>query len=229
MKFKWQHLSLLLIPLIIFAAIFFEKKNDIIYMPIATSVISCIIFINFPKTVLMFHQRPLYFDDLVIKDFNEDDMKEIYDDTFRKRYQQIFRWIVTITSSIMIGILTEVWYMRSDFTQGDTTNSPTKFISADTAAGLVYIISLAGGYLKISVISGRLMIKVLKFFKRRDINKSRQLLQRQTDSDLADSGVLIGDDSFRRQLISKNSRSHNDLTILAIQPSLQMDQIFQRS
>ena len=45
-------------------------------------------------------------------------MKEIYDDTFRKRYQQIFRWIVTITSSIMIGILTEVWYMRSDFTQG---------------------------------------------------------------------------------------------------------------
>ena len=73
------------------------------------------------------------------------------------------------------------------------------------------------------------MIKVLKFFKRRDINKSRQLLQRQTDSDLAESGVLIGDNSFRRQLISKNSRSHNDLTILAIQPSLQMDQIFQRS
>lgn len=227
---RLYNLTLLLIPIIIVCTILFDRSHDLIYMPIATVVISFILFSNFPKFVLMFHQRPLYYDDLIIKDFSDEDMNEIYDDGFRKRYQRIFKWVVTVTSALMIGVLTDIWYMRDDFVQDSSTRqnngNDNSFIDPKTAAAMAIIISLSTGYLKVSVLFGKFLIKILKFFKKREIEKERQRIQRRTQIELMSSQVTI-DANFNRQLLSEDSlnktRSHNDLTILGLQPNVIME------
>jgi len=216
--------SLLLIPTIVLLTIIFHRQHDLIYMPIATGISSFILFVNFPKVVLMFHQRPLYYDDLVIKDYSREDTEQIYDEKFRHRYQHIFRWVVTVTSALMIGVLTEIWYIRSDFVQGQSQQqqqqSQNSFIKPDIAAALAIIISLGSGYLKISVLFGKLLMKILKYFKRKQIARRRAEHQRRTVIELTSANIQI-DDMAETKLLQEQGRvrSEGNLQILGLQQS----------
>ena len=172
--------------------------------------------------MLSFHQRPVYYDDLKIKDFNEEDEEHIYDEEFRKRYQNIFKWVVTITSPIVIGALCEVWYMRDSF---GNTNSPSDqqsqgitYLDPSRTAALAIIASLAQLYLKGSVMFGKLLMVILKILKTRAITQNRTSAQRTTTIELRRLGVSVGEDTSMTQWLLANdaplrrAKSDTDLT-----------------
>lgn len=203
-RFKLFNLTLLLIPVIFGLTLVLEHKNESIYMPLAMTVSSFILFVNFPKLVIIFHQRPLYYDDLVIRDYNEDDAdSQIYDTSFRKRYQNIFRWIITVTSPLMLGVLTEVWYMKSDFSSADVEKF--SFLDPSTAAALAIMISLGTGYLKVSVFLGKILMGFLKFLKQREVAKKRAINQEEVMMELANTGITVSD---RERLLKSASQSN---------------------
>lgn len=170
----WWNLSLVLIPVIIGLTMAFHLTHSLIYMPISMSLSSLILFMNFPKIVLFFHQRPLYYDDLIVHDYSDED-RQIYNDQFRTYYQNIFRWVITFTSALMVGVLTEVWYFKGDYaidTEGDT--SGYVFLEASTAAALVVIYGLMGIYKNLSIYFGKGLMFILKYLKRREIKQRRE-------------------------------------------------------
>lgn len=196
----WYNWSLLLIPLVIPFVVLFQEIRNMIYMPVALAICSFILFVNFPNLVLTFHQRPLYYDDLVIRDFNEDDAAKIYDEGFRHHYQNIFRWVVTLTSPVVIAVLTEVWYIKAEFASGGgdgsdgTVDPQSSFLDPSKAVALAVILSLGQGYLKASVYFGKVLMLVLKFFKSRALARKRQELQRATFTEMSELGVSIAHD-----------------------------------
>lgn len=250
----WYNLSLILVPIIITVTVFFEEAHTMIYMPISSLVCSFIIFVNFPMIVTSLHQRPIYYDDLIIKDFNEDEAKEIYDDRFRKKYQTIFRWVLTFTSAIVVGILVEIWYMRSSFAKNDATardlgfvsssgstiddgsgasngssgfdeSSEYAFLSPQVVAALAIIYSLGMIYLKGSMMFGKFLMSTLKFFKKRELRKARNMRQRIAEVELKNANVAIDNDLeaglLRAEITS--SRSFSNLPILGIKNPLPFD------
>jgi hypothetical protein len=94
----WYNLSLLLVPIILSLTFIFEDIHGIIYVPLTCGISAMIIFLNFPTIVIFLHSRPIYFDDLIIKNYEGDGY--IYDDTFRHKYQNVFKWIASFTSSL---------------------------------------------------------------------------------------------------------------------------------
>lgn len=197
LNIMWYNWSLLLIPLVVPFIAIFEEIRNMIYMPVALAICSFILFVNFPNLVLTFHQRPLYYDDLVIKDFNDDDAEKIFDDGFRRHYQNIFRWVVTLTSPVVIAVLTEVWYIKSEFATGDTTeshNTTTSFLDPSKAVALAVILSLGQGYLKASVYFGKALMIILKFFKSRALQRNRQQIQRMAFAEMNELGVEVATD-----------------------------------
>ena len=195
-------------------------------MPLSATVSSFILFVNFPKLVIAFHQRPLYYDDLEIRDYNDDDADEhIYDDSVRNRYKNIFRWVITVTSPIVIGILVEVWYMKSDFANDNATGVNSAhggplYMSPSTAAALAIMISLATGYLRGSIIFGKMLMFILKYFKRREIAKRRYHNAQVARDEANNVGVTVDtreDEEMRTMLLSASTqprrvRSHSDLS-----------------
>lgn len=228
----WYNWSLLLIPIIIQFTVLFDEEYNIVYMPVSLIICSFILFVNFPNLVLSFHQRPLYYDDLKIKDFNEEDEENeehIYDNEFRKRYQNIFKWVVTITSPIVIGALCEVWYMRDAFGNSNAgADAPSSggmgtYLDPSKTAAFAIIASLAQVYLKGSVMFGKLLMVVLKVLKTRAITQKRNTAQRATTIELRNLGVGIGEDAPMTQWLLENNsplrRAKSDSNLIAMTPT----------
>lgn len=180
-----SYLSLLLIPLLLFLTTFFSVHKRILYMPFAATISSFIFFCNFPSIVLTLHTRPIYYDDLIMKDY-EDDSENIYDDSFRKRFQNIFRWTITVTSSLMAGVMVDVWYMRY-----------TEIGGINTQGSILLILGVTGGIVKLySTVQerlGNILMYILKKFKQREISRRRTRAQNIATEDAFQLGIQLAD------------------------------------
>ncbi len=228
MKKYLKYLFLLLVPCIIILTIIFDKDHEMIYIPLSISVSSLIVFILFPQLVLGLHARPIYYEDLIIKDFSNDDV-EVYDKNFRKKYQLIFRYLVTITSTIMIFIASEVWFLKTEFTMGNNNNSSNpssgaSLISPDYAIAFGIIGGILKIYFSLSTLIGKILLMVLKKIKRRIIKKMRQKVTNMTEAELGNAGITIG--KTNTMSMPLRSKSLNNLNILDVAPSAKMNDIF---
>jgi hypothetical protein len=217
-KCKYLLLLLLFIPVIITITIIYDKDNNMFYLPTSLSMIAFIIFSVFPNIVLGLHARPIYYDDLIIKDYNEDDSKELYDDKFRKKYQYIFRCIITVTSTIVFFVASEVWYLKSDLVSG--SDSSDAIIRADWAFAFGIIGGIMKLYYSASCLIGKMLLFILKTLKKRTIKKSRARMSEIAHAELGNAGIRIGDNISERR-----SRSYNDLTIIGVAPDVDMHDI----
>jgi len=216
-RFKWSHLTLLFIPLIITLTLAFHEKHSLIYTPFAFAVAALILFVNFPYIVLVLHSRPIYYDDLIVKDFNsEDESVKIYDSDFRKKYQNIFRWVTTITSTVMVGLIAELWYFRADY----FPNAPKNGVVTGTV-----LISIIGGLTRIyygaSLLIGRIIMWILRHYKRREIEKQRQQNQEEVQLEITNTGVMVSqpdDDPLLHR-----SHSCSDIQIVSLKPTVMPD------
>lgn len=217
---RWFNLTLLLIPLILVLTFIFHEKHALIYTPISWAIASFILFVNFPDLLLSLHSRPLYYDDLVIQDYNDGEATDLYDNNFRKKYQNIFRWIVTITSSIMVALIVEIWYFKDDY-----------FPDNDKSNGVVtwtVVLSIIGGLSKIYYVCslgiGKIIMWALKYFKQRDIDNQRKILQEEVELVVTDSGVrLVMENDDNNDRVLNRSLSHNAIRIIALKPNVMAD------
>lgn len=215
----WKNLSLLLVPIILSLTFVFENVNGIFYVPISCGVSALIIFLNCPFIVILIHSRPIYFDDLIIK--NYDGEGHIYDDDFRKKYQNIFKWIAALSSSIMIGFTVELWFFRDRMFGADHGNAGDQTVNSFVVLGVI------GGLLRIyygaTMLLGRILLMVLKRLKRREQERLRVETQERTLVELTSVGVTIGDNSDVEPLIHR-AASHGDIKgILGFKPTLMTD------
>lgn len=76
------------------------------------------LFCAFPQLVIITHMRPVYYSDLLIKRTNYADwFKKLYQEPDNKKivhqYQVIFRWVITVVSTLMLWLLTVIAMMRT--------------------------------------------------------------------------------------------------------------------
>jgi len=136
------------LPLIgIVALLPFEQFQNFIYFPLIISFASLILFWNFPKIVYYTASKPLYYEDLFI------DIKQIpnynVDENIHKRFKFILETVLIITNSILMGVLSDIWLLRSN-----------------TSLDFFEIVGITGGVIKIFQIVNntisRLMLKVVR-------------------------------------------------------------------
>jgi hypothetical protein len=147
----------------------------------------------------------------------------IYNDEFRKKYQKIFQWIISITSSIMVGFTAELWFFRDTmFSRGvgdEATDSLTTKVSPFVVLGII------GGLLRIyygaAMLLGKMLLSVLKYLKKREQERLRQSTEERTLVELTSIGVTIaGDDDGGSGLQEDGS---GGLVITGFKPTLMTD------
>ena len=218
-RFRLKYILLLLIPPLIALTIFYDQQHDLVYLPISISISAFLIFMVFPGIILGLHAKPIYYDDLIIKDYNDSDYKELYDDKFRRKYQTIFQRIITLTSSLVLFIIIEVWYIKSDLV---TFKGPNiSYIPVDWTFAIALIGGIINVYYKVISMVGKILLVILKLLKKRTINKSRQHMSDIARAELGNAGVTISRTGALQtpfNQIQRRSHSHNDLTIIGIAP-----------
>lgn len=138
---------------------FFEQFRDFVYFPLIISGAFFVIFWNFPILVYVTASKPLYYEDLFI------DEKRLpnydVDPIIKNKFQNILVWILIITNSILVGVLSDYWLYK--------TQNEKNYLE---------IIGVTGGIIKIfQVINnsiGRCMIKMLKSCIKRENKKFRK-------------------------------------------------------
>jgi hypothetical protein len=130
----------------------FEEVHNLIYTPLIIMFASLILFWNFPKIVYYTASRPLYYEDLFI------DIKQLpnysVDKTIQHRFKFILETVLIVTNSILIGILSDIWLLRS-------------YDSLDFFG----IIGITGGIIKIFQIVNNTISRIMLKIVRRLIQK----------------------------------------------------------
>jgi hypothetical protein len=219
--FYWYNLTLLLVPIILVTTFIYEDIHGIIYVPLSCGVSAMIVFLNFPTIVIFLHSRPIYFDDLIIKNYEGEGY--FYDDSFRQKYQRVFKWIASITSSLMIVLTVELWFFRDSMFQNDQANDSTK----GKAVNSFVVLGVIGGMLRIyyaaTMMIGRLLLTILKRLKRREQERLRLQAQDRTLVELTGIGVSIVDEDEDIPIIQR-AASYGDLkSIIGFKPTLMID------
>lgn len=184
-----HYATLLLIPFILGLTFGFQdsQHHRSIYVPLATGLSSLVVFLNFPIIVVSLHSRPVYYDDLVIKDFHVETQPSIYDDTFRRKYQRIFRTVIAFTSSLLVVGTTELWYFRDTLFSDHESNT-------DVVKSFV-VIGVIGGIMRIyyatTVFIGKCVIFVLKIMKRREQEHLHLETQQRIKEDLERESIPL--------------------------------------
>jgi hypothetical protein len=183
----WYYLSLLLLPIILTLAFVFKDEHDVIYVPFAFSICSMILFLNFPILVILLHSRPIYYDDLIIKNYNDDEANRMYDDEFRRKYQRIFRLISTFTSSIMIGMATSLWFFRDGLFSHDSNQKHDVYYNFAIIGIISGIFSM---YCRATMLIGNIIMYVLKWLRAREQEKMRKYQDTIALVELTTEGII---------------------------------------
>jgi len=126
--------------------------------------VSAILFWNFPKIVYYTASKPLYYEDLFI------DIKKLpnyeVNNKVKDRFKFILETVLIITNSILMGILSDIWLLRSN-------------VSLD----MFGIIGVTGGIIKIFQIVNntisRIMLKIVRNFIIKESNEVKQQQKEQ--------------------------------------------------
>jgi len=223
LEIKWVNLTLLLVPLILTLTFVFEDQKGIFYVPFTCGVSALIVFLNFPSIVIMLHSRPIYYDDLIMKNYEGEGY--IYNEDFRKKYQKIFKWIVSVSSSIMVSFTVELWFFRDSMFNNQGQDSPS---TGDRAVNSFVVLGIIGGLFRIyygaAMLLGRLLLSVLKQLKKREQERLRKETEERTLVELSSIGVTIGGGD--EEPLLQRSSSHDDikkLQITGFKPTLMVD------
>lgn len=169
-------------------AFIFENEHDVVYVPIAFGVCSLIVFLNFPALVIFMHSRPIYYDDLLIKNYNDEEANRMYDEDFRRKYQRSFRLISTFTSSIMIGFATALWFFRDKLfahNENQRHNVFNNFAIIGIISGIFSI------YYRASLLLGNIIMFILKRLRAREQEKIRKQQETYALNELATEGINL--------------------------------------
>lgn len=206
---RWSHLSLLLVPLTLALTFAYEDKQGMFYVPFVCGICALIIFINFPNLVVFLHSKPIYYDDLIMKNYEGEG--HIYNEDFRKKYQNIFRWIISISSSIMVAFAVELWFFRDSLFKSHAEGESQS--ARDKAANILAVLGIIGGlfrmYYGAAMMVGRLLLFVLKKMKKREQERRRQDTEDRTLVELTSIGVTIAGEDVE-PLLHKSS-SYGDI------------------
>jgi len=142
----------------------FEEFHNFIYFPLIVGFVSAILFWNFPKIVYYTASKPLYYEDLFI------DIKKLpnyeVNNKVKDRFKFILETVLIITNSILMGILSDIWLLRSN-------------VSLD----MFGIIGVTGGIIKIFQIVNntisRIMLKIVRNFIIKESNEVKQQQKEQ--------------------------------------------------
>ena len=147
---KEIHIKRYFLPLLgILALLPFEEIQDFVYYPIIIGVASLILFWNFTWIVYYTASKPLYYEDLFI------DIKKLpnydVDKSIKFKFKIILEIVLVLTNSILMGVLADIWLIRTD-----------------KNAGIFSILGTTGGIIKIFQIVNntisRIMLKILRKF-----------------------------------------------------------------
>ena len=131
------------------ALLAFEEIHDLIYYPIIIGFSSIILFWNFPWIVYYTASKPLYYEDLFI------DIKKLpnyeVDRKIKTRFKMILETVLILTNSILMGILSDVWLLRTDKKDGF-------FSIMGTTGGIIKIFQIVNNTIS------RFMLKILRKF-----------------------------------------------------------------
>lgn len=220
----WYNLTLLLVPLILVLTFTYQDIHGMIYVPLACGISAMIVFVNCPSMVIFLHSRPIYFDDLIIKNYEGEGY--IYDESFRRKYQRVFMWIASVTSSLMIVLTVEMWFFRDTMFQGNSENDTKK----GQAVNNFVVLGVIGGMLRIYYMAtmaiGRFLLFILKRLKRQESERLRLQAEQRTLVELTSIGVSIAGDNeeLEPMLTQSRSASYGDLSnIIGFKPTLMAD------
>jgi hypothetical protein len=210
------------VPVILALTFVYQNQKGMFYVPVTCGISALIIFLNFPSIVIFLHSRPIYYDDLIMKNYEGEGY--IYNEEFRKKYQKIFQWIISASSSIMVSFTVELWFFRDSMFNNQNTNQST----SDKAVNAFVVLGVIGGLLRMyygaAMMLGKLLLTILKGLKKREQERLRQVTENRTLVELTSIGVTIaGEDD---ELILQRASSCNDmksLTITGFKPTLMAD------
>jgi hypothetical protein len=131
----------------VISLIIFEEFRDFIYFPIILSAAFFILFWNFPILVYVTASKPLYYEDLFIDEKKLPNYE--VDPVIRDKFQNILVWILIISNSILVGVLSDYWLYK-------TLNIESYLEVLGVTGGIIKIFQVVNNSIC------RIMIKVLK-------------------------------------------------------------------
>ena len=139
----------------ILALLVFNEIRNFIYLPLFLTYASFILFWNFPKLVYYANAKPLFFEDIFI----DTTKLPLYNvsDKIKKKFTAILLWTLIISNSLFVGALSDFWlYKTSDLT------------------GIIEIIGVTGGILKIFQVVNNVIASLLLYIIRHYIIKETE-------------------------------------------------------
>lgn len=67
-----------------------------------------VVFVNYPYLILISNSRPLYVEDLFVKDRNEIELE--ITDVLKERFEKRLNNMLIVSNSLFVGALAEYWY-----------------------------------------------------------------------------------------------------------------------
>ena len=198
-EIKKKRYLLLLIPIEIILLIFVNGLYNENYMRYFMLNMSFILFYNFTDLLISLHKKPIYYDDLIVKN-NNINMNEVVIDKYKIYYQNIFKWSNLITSPILCALLTDIWFIKTTFINNNE-KTDIKYFNPSTAAAIAIIFSLSSLYIKISIYFGKFLITFLKLLKNHKLKKEEKKRNIKIIELNKSSSIIL----------KRNSKSYNDI------------------
>ena len=141
------------LPLIgVIGVIAVEGVISYTYLPLVVGFSSFILFWNFPKLAVIFNSRPIYYEDLFIENYNK--VEVVLEDEQRKWFENVFRWSLIISSSILCSALSCYWLFNSQVFGTET---------------FFEIVGITGGILKIYYVVNFTIGSIIIYFLKKKI------------------------------------------------------------
>jgi hypothetical protein len=203
----WSQLSLVIIPAILAPTFAFRNTNhQVYYVPFSVAVATYILFYNFPYLVTVMHKRPIYLDDLKTHKLTDENDNN-YDFNFRRKYHLWFLRVNTVTSAVIIGLTSALWFFRAKLFGSD--GSAVNFAAAVAVIGALFKV-----YYYATMLVGRIVMWVLKYLKEKEQKYNRRLEEQQLIEVINDARASIPDIEERKP---QRSMSTGNLYHLAVE------------
>mgnify|MGYP006079407545 CR=1 FL=1 len=169
--------------------LFHKYFRNLYYFPLIVIINAFFLFWNFPKLVVSSTSKPIYFEDLFIdnkKSFIPNSLPVI----IQNKIINIYNWILIITSSLLLGILSYYWL--------------SKYSEKDS---ILVIIGITGGVIKIYQIINKIIATISLFIIRKKINKYIKIYKKDLKEKIELTSIL--NEQFKE--ICKNCKTSYDI------------------
>ena len=162
---------------------FYKPIRDLYYLPLFVFFSSFCLFWNFPKIVSFSIIKPNYLEDIFVDKTKLNNLiTSSIPDKIKHKFIELYEWILILTSSLLMGFLSDYWLSQYD-----------------EKSKLIQIVGTVGGVLKIYQMINKVIARLLLMIMKKKIDRKKKEYKINLHKKIALTSVL--NDEFKDLVI----------------------------